>query len=97
MKRCMVAGSAAALLAAGLIAAAPPASAGCQYGGAFISKCDGPVQPDGTWQRCIAVAHYVPSGLSSHLVPVKQCQLMGPNVPPAADVAFADPPVRLAD
>jgi hypothetical protein len=43
----------AALVARGLIAAAPPANAGCQYGGLVISKCDGPVQPDGTWQRCV--------------------------------------------
>jgi hypothetical protein len=43
----------AALMSGGLIAAAPPANAGCQYGGPVISKCDGPVQPDGTWQRCV--------------------------------------------
>jgi hypothetical protein len=90
MKRCIVGGSAALLMAAGLIAAAPPASAGCIYGGPFLSKCDGPVQPDGTWQRCVATTQWVPSGLSSHLVPVKNCQLMGPNQQPM-DFAFADP------
>lgn len=67
MKRGIVGGLAALLMAAGLIASAPPASAGCQYGGSFISKCDGPVQPDGTWQRCVAVARFVPNGLSSYL------------------------------
>ena len=72
MKLCIVGGAVAVLLAGGLIASAPPASAGCQYGGPVISKCDGPVQPDGTWQRCIGVYSYVPSGLSSHLVPVKR-------------------------
>jgi hypothetical protein len=50
----------AALMAGGLIAAAPPANAGCQYGGlGYISKCDGPVQLDGTWQRCVAFANWV--------------------------------------
>lgn len=48
---------AGALLAAGLttgmlIAAAPPASAGCQQVNASWQTCDGPIQPDGTWQRC---------------------------------------------
>jgi len=95
MKRCIVGASAALLMAAGLITSAP-ASAGCQFGGAFISKCDGPVQPDGTWQRCVGVPSYVPSGFGSHLVPVKRCGLMGPGQPPG-DPAFADPPVRLAD
>ena len=53
MKQYLVAGLAAALITGGLIDAAPPASAGCQYGGIAISRCDGPVQPDGTWQRCV--------------------------------------------
>lgn len=96
MGRRMVTGSAALLMAAGVLVAAPPASAGCQYGGAFISKCDGPVQPDGTWQRCLAVARWVPSGLSSHLVPEKHCATLGPGQFPA-DPAVADPPVRIAD
>lgn len=95
MKRSMVGGSAALLMAAGLIVSAPPAGAGCHYGGAFISKCDGPVRPDGTWERCVGVARWVPSGLSSHLVPVKHCGLMGPGQQ-SADPAFADPPVRIA-
>ncbi|PRC61360.1 hypothetical protein C6A85_09730, partial [Mycobacterium sp. ITM-2017-0098] len=42
------------------------AGAGCLYGGQFISKCDGPVQPDGVWQRCVGIAGLVPSGFSSH-------------------------------
>ena len=53
MKTCIVGGLAAVLMTGELIASAPPASAGCQYGGPVISKCDGPVQPDGTWQRCV--------------------------------------------
>jgi hypothetical protein len=94
MKRCIVGGSAALLIAAGLIVSAPPASAGCLYGGPVISKCDGPVQPDGTWQRCVAVAQWIPSGLSSHLVPVRNCDLMGPGQQ-SWDVAFTDPPTHI--
>ena len=96
MKRWIVGGAAALLIAGGLITSAPPASAGCQYGGSFLSKCDGPVQPDGTWQRCVAVAQWIPSGLSSHLVPVKNCDVMGPDQHPA-DLAFADPPAHMDD
>ncbi|GAC1649983.1 MAG: hypothetical protein NVS4B6_25350 [Mycobacterium sp.] len=96
MKRCIVGGSAALLLAAGLIlASAPPASAGCQYGGpGFISKCDGPVQPDGTWQRCVAVPQLIPRCASSYLVPDKRCDSMGPDAHPW-DLAFADPPTHI--
>lgn len=96
MKRCIVGALAALLAATGLIAAAPTAGAGCLYGGAFISKCDGPFQPDGTWQRCVGIARPIPSGFSTHLVPEKRCGLMGPGQP-AQDPAFADPPVRIAD
>lgn len=95
MKRYLVGGSAALLTAASLLTTAPPAAAGCLYGGPVISRCDGPVQPDGTWQRCVATARYVPQGFSSHLVPVKYCRSMGPGQP--WDPAFADPPARIAD
>jgi hypothetical protein len=96
MRRGIVGAFAALLMAAGLIAFAPPASAGCLYGGAFISKCDGPVQPDGTWQRCAAAARFVPNGLSSYLTPDKRCVLMGPDQQPA-DFTFADPPTHIDD
>jgi hypothetical protein len=87
---------AAVLMAAGLIASAPRASAGCQYGGPVLSKCDGPVQPDGTWQRCVAVTRWVPSGMSTYLVPDKRCDVMGPDQHPV-DPAFADPPTHIDD
>ena len=96
MKRGIGGVMAALLMAAGLITTAPPASAGCLYGGSVISKCDAPVQPDGTWQRCVAVAQLVPSGFSSHLVPVKRCDLMGPDQHPG-DLALADPPTHIDD
>jgi len=42
MKHCIVGGLAAVLMAGGPIASAPSASAGCQYGGLVVSKCDDP-------------------------------------------------------
>ncbi|OBG28297.1 hypothetical protein [Mycobacterium sp. 852002-51057_SCH5723018] len=94
MKRSIVAGLAALLMTAGLIASAPPASAGCQYGDGFLSKCDGPIQPDGTWQRCVDTPQFVPHGASSYLVPERYCDLMGPDQQPG-DLAFADPPTHI--
>ncbi|OBB84779.1 MULTISPECIES: hypothetical protein [unclassified Mycobacterium] len=94
MKRGIVGGFASLLLAAELIASAPPASAGCQYGGNVLSKCDGPVQPDGTWQRCVAVPRLIPNGASSYLVPDGHCESMGPDQHPS-DPAFADPPMHI--
>nr|WP_245846944.1 hypothetical protein [Mycobacterium szulgai] len=92
-----IAGVGAAVLATGLIAAAPPANAGCQYGGVgVINKCDGPIQPDGTWQRCVTFANWVAHGASSYLVPDKHCDLMGPDQHPL-DFNFADPPVHIDD
>jgi hypothetical protein len=96
MKRCIVGGLAALLIAAELIASAPPASAGCVYGGGVLNKCDGPVQPDGTWQRCVTTTYLWPSGASSFLVPEKRCDLMGPDQHPG-DLAFADPPTHIDD
>lgn len=54
MRHHLFAGLAAVLIAAGLVVAAPTASAGCLYdGGLSSSRCDGTVQLDGTWQRCV--------------------------------------------
>ncbi|WP_422265043.1 CDGP domain-containing protein, partial [Mycobacterium sp.] len=53
MKHYIFAGPAAVLVVGGLVGSAPPAIAGCLYGGLSASRCDGPVQPDGTWQRCV--------------------------------------------
>ena len=94
MKRCIIGGLAAVLMAGQLIASAPPASAGCLYGGPVMAKCDGPVQPDGTWQRCVVTQYLVPSGASSFLMPSKRCDLMGPDQHPL-DFAFADPPAHI--
>lgn len=94
MKRSIIGGLAGLLMAAELIAAAPPASAGCQYGGPVISKCDGPIQPDGTWQRCVAAPRLEYRGASSYLVPERRCDVMGPDQHPG-DLAFADPPTHI--
>ena len=94
MLRCIVGGLAAVLIAAELLASAPPAGAGCQYGGPVLSRCDGPVLPDGTWQRCVAVPHLIYSGASSFLAPERHCDVMGPDQPPG-DLGFADPPTHI--
>jgi hypothetical protein len=96
MKRCIVGGVAALVMAAEVIASAAPASAGCLYGGPVLSKCDGPVQPDGTWQRCVGVARWNPSGMSTYLAPERHCDLMGPDHHPG-DLALADPPTHIDD
>jgi hypothetical protein len=94
MNRCIVGGLAAALMVGELITSAPPASAGCQYGGPVLSKCDGPVQPDGTWQRCVAFTHLIYQGASSFLAPDRRCDFMGPDQHPG-DPGFADPPTHI--
>lgn len=94
MKRCIVGGLAALLVAGVLITSAPPAGAGCLYGGPVLSKCDGPVQPDGTWQRCVAAPQLVPHGASSYLVPERRCDVMGSDQRPP-DLSFADPPTHI--
>jgi hypothetical protein len=97
MKQCFVAGLAAALIAGVLVASAPPASAGCQYEGwSVISKCDGPVQPDGTWQRCVLFSS---TGTGSGLpygVGDKRCDVMGPDQHPWG-MGFNDPPTHIDD
>jgi hypothetical protein len=52
IKRFSAAGLAVGLVAPAVIATAPPASAGCQQVLPTEQVCDGPIQPDGTWQRC---------------------------------------------
>jgi hypothetical protein len=94
MKRCVVGGLAALVMAAGLIDSAPLARAGCLYGGPVLSKCDGPVQPDGTWQRCVATTHLSYQGASSFLIPEKSCDSMGPDLHPGG-FGFADPPTHI--
>jgi hypothetical protein len=98
VKQYLIAGVAAALISGWLIASAPPAGAGFQYGGIAISRCDGPVQPDGTWQRCV-VFNSIRSGTnpsSNYTVPVHRCDLMGPDQHPWG-LALNDPPTHIDD
>ena len=96
MKHYIFAVLAVVLVAGGLIGSASQANAGCQYGGPVLSKCDGPIQPDGTWQRCVVSTYLVPSGASSFLVPDKRCDVMGADQHPGG-LGFADPPVHIDD
>ncbi|OBG32278.1 hypothetical protein A5672_25875 [Mycobacterium alsense] len=93
MRQCIVTGLAVLLSAIGLVAAAPPAAAGCLYGGPVLSKCDGPLQPDGSWERCVAVTNLVLHGASSYLVPEKHCGVMGPGQNLGG--VDADPPTHI--
>jgi hypothetical protein len=95
-KQYIVAGLAAALIAGGLIGSAPPTSAGCMYGGfGAYSRCDDPVQPDGTWQRCMDYDEvWGPYHLTqrSH-----RCFLMGPGQNPPLGVIFNIYPEHIDD
>lgn len=80
MKRCTVGGFAVLLVSLGLVHSAPPARAGCIPAPGVINKCDGPVQPDGTWQRCVMTTHLSYQGASSFLIPEKSCDTIGPGM-----------------
>jgi len=88
------ASAASGMALAGAVLAAPPANAGRQYGGIAISECDGPVQPDGTWQRC--VEFFSTRGSGSGSFNDRRCDLMGPDLHPWG-LAFADPPTHIDD
>ena len=101
MKCYLIAGIAAALMVGGLTGTAPPASAGCIYGGwmGARSRCDGPVQPDGTWQRCVdfdTILSGTGPGRPSTYLPSHRCDQMGPDLHPWG-AAFNDPPTHIDD
>jgi hypothetical protein len=99
VKQYIVAELAAALIAGGLIDLAPRASAGCLYGGYVASRCDGPVQPDGTRQRCVVFnsTYGAPPGSTNNYgVLDHRCDLMGPDLHPWG-TAFNDPPTHIDD
>lgn len=91
MKHCVVGGLAAVLMAGGLLTSAAPARAGCQSAQLLISptaqKCDGPVAPDGSWQRCVTY-HYVPPNSPTSQ---SDCHLMGPDRETMAHPFFSPP------
>jgi hypothetical protein len=96
MRQYLVAGLAAALITGGLIDSAPRPAPAAWYGGwiGAASRCDGPVQPDGTWQRCVVFEdsftsdHYLPGG--------HRCDVIGPDQHPWG-LAFIDPPTHIDD
>lgn len=94
MRRYIIGALAAALLAAGLITSAPHAGAGCQNAQLTMSptarKCDGPVAPDGSWQRCV-VYHYPPPASPPEQ---SDCHPMGPTTQTSAH-PFYDPPSHI--
>lgn len=71
--------AAAALMAGGLIAGAPSARADCQDNPLpffhTAQKCDGPVEPDGSWQRCVVYYYEPPKSPPSQ----QDCHSMGPG------------------
>ena len=72
MRNYVVAGLTAELMMTmALIATAPPASAGCVPYVRQTLLCDGPIQPDGSWQRCLPLPDTPYDGL--------RCWLLGPG------------------
>jgi hypothetical protein len=91
-KQFVIGGVTAALMAGGLIVAAPPASAGCINAGwvshPFAQKCNDPIQDDGTWQRCVSYT------VAGGVIPQNACAQMGPGQHPVAPV-LATPPTHI--
>ena len=60
------------------IGVAAPASSGCEAQ-VFAKYCDGPVRPDGTWDRCFE-AYGTTNAFGAVLVPrVGRCYPVDPN------------------
>ena len=84
MNRLLVTVCAAALSITGLMFAAP-ASAGCEANMLGVQYCDGPIRPDGTWDRCWhsdAFATYGPLGQVQTITPAMgKCFPVDPSQP----------------
>jgi hypothetical protein len=94
VKQLLTAGLAGLLMAGGLTAAAPPASAGCinpaWAGHPMAQMCDDPPDSDGIWQRCMM---YYPNGILNPAV--TNCYPMSVNDPPAGDPILSNPPTHI--
>ena len=94
MKLHLFVGLAAVVTAGGLVAAAPPSSAGCidpgEAGHPFAKMCDGPID-DGMWERCLTL---FPNG---PMHPAEtDCNTMSVGDPPKeADPIFSTPPTHI--
>lgn len=95
MTRYILGGLVATLLAGSLIVSAPAAHAGCQGDPLLFfstaQKCDGPIAPDGSWQRCV-VYHYQPPASPPEQ---SDCHPMGPGRQTIAGHQFYDPPTHI--
>lgn len=90
MRQLCAGGLVGMLAVAGLIGSAPLANAGCQYGGGLVEKmCDGPVQDDGTWQRCVTQG-------TLNAFDRTHCQMMGPGQNPLG-LAYYNPATHIDD
>jgi hypothetical protein len=85
--QCTVGGLAAALVADGPITTAPQVSAGCKNplwaSHPFAQLCDGPIQGDGTWQRCMTYG----DGFTPH----NSCAQMSAGQPPGIPILSSAP------
>lgn len=79
-----------------LIGFAAPASAGCEYQ-VFAQYCDGPIQPDGTWERCFVAAGQTFSGqygqVAGWIPPVGRCYEVDPAAFPVTPLG--QPPYHI--
>jgi hypothetical protein len=84
---------AAVVMTGGLIASAPPTSAGCKNplwaSHPFAQECDGPIQPDGTWQRCMTYSN-------GGFIPQNTCAQMSAGQPPWIPI-LSSPPTHIDD
>ncbi|MGA8544212.1 MAG: hypothetical protein WB785_03000 [Mycobacterium sp.] len=92
MRYFTIGGLAAVLMAGGLTATAPPASAGCLDPGPdpLAQMCDSPVDADGMWERCLTS---YPGGPLNPAV--TECNTMSVNDPPGGDPALSNPPTHI--
>jgi len=90
----LVTGVSAALMSGGLVAAAPPASAGCIDPGwaahPFAQMCDSPVESDGLWERCLSYHNGGP-----YTPEQTDCYIMSAGQPPAGDPILSTPPTHI--
>jgi hypothetical protein len=95
MKHYIFAGMAAALMAGGMMTAAPPASAGCLDPGwaahPFAQMCDSPVESDGLWERCLTYHNGGP-----YTPEQTDCYIMSAGQPPTGgDPVLSTPPTHI--
>ncbi|ORA38134.1 CDGP domain-containing protein [Mycobacterium aquaticum] len=85
MYRWLTGGLVAGGLAAAGLALAAPSSAGCETQ-PFAQYCDGPIRPDGTWDRCFSTQPQAINGqygqITGWVPSVGRCYPVDPNAWP---------------